>query len=173
MKTLRKAQEFGTDFVDPQGSKANSNGMRLENLVEEELVKYGITSLQYSDFVNGDLTAPIPGSDKGVLFKNVPYTNVYGANGRGEFLLFLRGIPDIRIECRSQTVAGSVDEKLPYLLENCKIFDEKNVIVVLEGNGFKTKAKEWFIENAHAVKSKNINVMSLKEFKNWIKGIFA
>lgn len=169
---MSNVQKSKSSFVDPQGSKANMNGKKLENIVEEELCKNGVTSLQYSDWVDGTVTTLTHG-DNGILFKNVPYTNIYGANGKGEFLLFLKGIPDIRIECRSQTVAGSVDEKLPYLLENCKLFDEKNVIVVLEGDGFKTKAKEWFIENAHAVKFKNINVMSLKEFKDWAKGIFA
>ena len=170
---MSNVQKLKSNFVDPQGSKANMNGKRLEDIVEEELYKHGVPSLQYSEWDNGMVTTLAYIGKNGVLLKNVPYTNVYGANGRGEFLLFLRGLPDTRIECRSQTVAGSVDEKLPYLLENCKLFDEENVIVVLEGNGFKTKAKEWFIENAHAVKFKNINVMSLKEFKDWVKGIFA
>jgi len=168
---MDSVQKVKNDFVDPQGSKANSNGKRLEDMVEAELNKYGISSLSYSDWLNG--VVRVPKGVKGMLFKNVPYTNVYGANSRGEFLLFLQGLADTRIECRSQTVAGSVDEKLPYFLENCKAFDEKNVIVVLEGNGYKAKAKEWFIENAHAVKFKNINVMSLKEFKSWIRGVFA
>lgn len=166
---MNNAQKVKNVFVDPQGSKANVNGRRLENLVEEVINKCGIESLSYSNWLDG--LSHIPGKAKGILFKNVPYTNVYGSNSRGEFLLFFHDCPDTRIECRSQVVSGSVDEKLPYLLENCKVFNEKNVIVVLEGNGFKTKAKEWFIENAHAVKSKNINVMSFKEFKDWAKGV--
>ena len=166
---MSNVQRLKNNFVDPQGSKANENGQKLEDLVEAELCKYGVKVLAYSSWLD-DLEELDP-TTEGVLFKNVPYTNVYGSRGRGEFLLFLRGFADTRIECRSQTVSGSVDEKLPYLLENCKVFDEKNVIVVLEGNGFKTKAKEWFIENAHAVKSKNINVMSFKEFKDWAKGV--
>lgn len=169
MNNLKIVQKVGSNFVNPQGSKANKNGKRLEDSVEAELRKYGVKSLSYSAWFNG--SGNMSPTTKGVLFKNVPYTNVYGANGRGEFLLFLRGLPDTRIECRSQTVAGSVDEKLPYLLENCKSFEEKNVIVVLEGNGYKKGAKEWFIETAHAVKFKNINVMSLKEFKDWVKGV--
>lgn len=166
---MNSTQKVKNVFVDPQGAKANVNGRRLENLVEEVINECGIESLSYANWLDG--LSHIPIDAKGVLFRNVPYTNVYGANSRGEFLLFFRDHPDTRIECRSQVVAGSVDEKLPYLLENCKVFDEKNVIVVLEGNGFKTKAKEWFIENAHAVKSKNINVMSFKEFKDWAKGV--
>ena len=171
MSNLKSVQESKNIFVDPQGSKANSNGRRLEDLVEAVLCKYDIDALSYNEWLNG--VVKIPNDIKGILFKNVPYINVYGSNSRGEFLLFLKGYPDTRIECRSQTVSGSVDEKLPYLLENCKVFDEKNVIVVLEGNGYKTRAKEWFIENAHAVRFKNINVMSFKEFKDWVKGILA
>lgn len=168
---MNNTQEVESEFIDPQGSRANSNGKRLENSVETELNKYGIDSLSYAEWLNGN--ALIPKGVKGILFKNVPYTNVYGSNSRGEFLLFLQGVADTRIECRSQTVSGSVDEKLPYLLENCKVFEEKNVIVVLEGSGYKAKAKEWFIENAHAVKFKNINVMSLKEFKDWARGVLS
>ena len=171
MSNLKIVHKSGGSFIDPQGSKANKNGKRLEDLVEAELCKYNIDVLSYNEWVT-DITK-ISDDVKGVLFKNVPYINVYGSKGRSEFLLFLDGFLDTRIECRSQLVTGSVDEKLPYLLENCKAFDEKNVIVVLEGNGYRTRAKEWFVENAHAVRFKNINVMSLKEFKDWAKGILA
>lgn len=171
MKNLKIVQKSGNTFTDPQGSKANKNGKRLEDLVEAELCKYNIDVLAYNEWAN-DVTK-ISDDAKGVLITNAPYINVYGSRSRGEFLLFLNGFLDTRIECRSQVVGGSVDEKLPYLLENCKAFDEKNVIVVLEGNGYRTKAKEWFIENAHAVRFKNINVMSLKEFKDWAKGVLS
>ena len=165
MSNLQKVKEIA---IDPQGSKANKNGQKLEHMVEAELCKYGIESLYYTEELDN-----VSDDVKGFLFKNVPYTTIYGSRGRGEFVLSLLNFPDIRIECRSQSVAGSVDEKLPYLLENCKAFEEEIVIVVLEGNGYKTRAKEWFIENAHAVKFKNINVMSFKEFKNWVKGALS
>ena len=171
MGNLKIVHKSGSNFIDPQGSKANKNGKRLEDLVETELCKYDIDVLSYNEWVN-DVTK-VSENVKGVLIKNAPYINVYGSKSRGEFLLFLDGFLDTRIECRSQTVTGSVDEKLPYLLENCKAFDEKNVIVVLEGSGYRKRAKEWFIENAHAVRFKNINVMSFKEFKDWAEGVLA
>ena len=168
MSNLKIVQKTKSNLVNPQGSTANKNGKKLEDLVEAELCKYKIESLYYNEELDH-----VADNVKGLLFKNVPYTTVYGSRGRGEFVLSLLGFPDIRIECRSQTVAGSVDEKLPYLLENCKVFEEEIVIVVLEGNGYKTKAKEWFIENAHAVRFKNINVMSFEEFKDWAKGVLS
>ena len=171
MNNLKIVQKSSSNFVDPQGSRANKNGKRLEDLVEAELCKYNIDVLSYNEWINDIIK--MSDDVKGVLIKNAPYTNVYGSRSRGEFLLFLEGFLNTRIECRSQSVAGSVDEKLPYLLENCKAFDEKNVIVVLEGGGYRVRAKEWFIENAHAVKSKNINVMSLREFKTWARGLLS
>lgn len=149
-------------FVDPQGQKAGINGRELERLVETELGKYGVGSTLYSKYRGGKEKGM-----KGVLLKNVPYTNIYGTESRGEFVLCVRGHKNVRIECRSQTSAGSVDEKFPYLLGSCKAFKEDNVIVVLEGEGYRKGAKEWFIDNARAVKFKNIKVMSFREFKIW------
>ena len=86
---MSNVQKLKDNFIDPQGSKANVNGKKLEDLVESELCKYGVDVLSYGSW-SGGLEELDPTSN-GVLFKNVPYTNVYGARGRGEFLLFLKG----------------------------------------------------------------------------------
>ena len=68
----------------------------------------------------------------------------------------------IRIECKYQQSAGSVDEKLPYLFMNfTQSIPEEEAIIVIEGNGFKVGAKEWLRKKCAGTK---VSVMSLEEF---------
>jgi hypothetical protein len=148
-----------------QGAKANKTGKALEDAVEKHLSSYDITPILYSEWIGSEDVI----ESRGVLLKNVPYINMFGGNGRGEFVLSADGIYDTRIECRAQYVSGSVDEKFPYLLENAKAFEERNVILVVEGDGYKKGAKSWLKASAAAVKYKNILVLSLPEFKVWCR----
>jgi len=146
-----------------QGSIANRAGKALEKYVEDVLKSAGVLVMPYREW-RGLSFKPAPR----VLLKNVPYTTIYGSRGIGEFVLMLEGQGlhnGIRIECRSQHVAGSVDEKLPYLFENALAFDQKNVIIVLDGNGFKKGAKEWLINKARSVAHKNIDVVMADDYE--------
>tara|TARA_R100000152_G_C6618477_1_gene69985 strand:- start:73 stop:564 length:492 start_codon:yes stop_codon:yes gene_type:complete len=141
-----------------QGTKANKNGISLENLVEDCVVEYlCVPSERYSQT---DLREDI-------LLKGVPYTNIYGSNRcRSEFVLCLEG-REIRIECKAQHSAGSVDEKLPYLYMNfTQTIEEDEAIIVIEGDGFKKGAKEWL----HAMcKGTKVRVMSFAKFRSECK----
>ena len=86
----------------------------------------------------------------------------------------------IRIECKWQQSAGSVDEKLPYLyLNTIEAMPEKDIMILIDGDGFKTGAKEWL---RNAVKEKlytteensdtNVMVFSLAEFFTWANNTF-
>lgn len=153
--------------VSLQGKTANANGRDLENFVEDVLNDKGIKSLQYKDMVSR--LRAMGGKDfKGVLIKNAPYTNMYGGKSRGEFLLHTPSLPPVRIECRSQQVHGSVDEKIPYLLGNCIAFEESNVIIVLDGKGMRPEAKQYLISACKALKTKRIEVMSKTKFAKWV-----
>ncbi len=70
---------------------------------------------------------------------NVPFTTIYQHGGNTEFrLISERYNMDIRIECKWQQVAGSVDEKLPYLYLNCiEAMPEKHIIIIIDGDGWK------------------------------------
>lgn len=148
---------------DVQGSRANKAGKKLEDMVRAEFVKHGVYSLPYRHWVVNEAVGA-----KGTLVMNVPYTTIYNHRGRSEFVLMRNGFSDVRIECRSQNVAGSVDEKLPYLFDNAVACEERTVLLVIEGDGFKKGAKGWLADQATAIKHKNIYVVSFVEFQNWV-----
>jgi len=136
-----------------QGTKANQTGHRLEDKVEKLITtQLDVVSRKYSQ--TKDRT--------NVLLKHVPYTNIYGSTRcRSEFLLCYKS-RRIRIECKYQQSAGSVDEKLPYLFMNfTQSIPETEAIIVIEGNGFKIGAKEWLRKKCAGTK---VSVMSLDEF---------
>lgn len=107
--------------------------------------------------------------DKLVL-TNAPYTSIYEHNGRTEYLIINN--PQnrrIRVEVKYQQVGGSVDEKFPYIWLNCVYaYPEKEIIVLVEGNGFKTGAKKWLKQQAEDEwlihDDRVVKVMSLGEF---------
>ena len=140
-----------------QGTKANQTGQRLEDKVERLIIQnLSVVSRRFSQ--TKDRT--------NVLLKHVPYTNIYGSTRcRSEFLLCYKS-RRIRIECKFQESAGSVDEKLPYLFMNfTQSIPEEEAIIVIEGNGFKVGAKEWLRKKCAGTK---VSVMSLEEFRRHV-----
>ena len=138
-----------------QGTKANKSGTRLEDKVEKILLSnLPIVSRKYSQTKDR----------RNILLKHVPYTNIYGnTKCRSEFVLCYND-RRIRIECKFQESAGSVDEKLPYLFMNfTQSIPETEAIIVIEGNGFKKGAKEWLRKKCGGTK---VLVMSLEEFRD-------
>tara|TARA_R110000796_G_scaffold4472_6_gene17375 strand:+ start:409 stop:897 length:489 start_codon:yes stop_codon:yes gene_type:complete len=136
-----------------QGTKANQTGHRLEDKVENLITtQLPVVARRYSQTKDRN----------NVLLKHVPYTNIYGSTRcRSEFLLCYAG-RKIRIECKYQQSAGSVDEKLPYLFMNfTKSIPETEAIIVIEGDGFKIGAKDWLRKKCSLTK---VSVMSLNEF---------
>lgn len=149
-----------------QGGEANRTGQVLEDEVERFLEsEFGIFPVSYKDYFEETVTEPE--NARGILLKKVPYTSIYNGNGRGEFLLSVNGKVEARIECRFQQSSGSVDEKLPYLFETAVAFEERVVILVVEGNGYKKGAREWLKAKCNSVKYKKIFVFTLEEFKSW------
>lgn len=155
--------------LDLQGAKANRSGKWLENQIEEALNTCGIRSLFFRE-VNTAFGETIMNdtSSRGFLLKNVPYINMFGGNSRGEFVLKLNNKAPIRIEARMQTVTGSVDEKIPYLIGNCYSFEEKHVILVLEGDGMREQARKFAKHAAGAIAHKDVRVYNLKQFLGWV-----
>ena len=106
-----------------QGTKANKSGHRLEDKVENLILNnLDVVARRYSQTE----------IRKNVLLKHVPYTNIYGnTRCRSEFLLCYKS-RKVRIECKFQESAGSVDEKLPYLFMNfTKSIPEEEAIIVI------------------------------------------
>lgn len=159
-----------------QGTLANDSGNILEQTVKTIFSAKGFTKALYREWNRN----PQKYGDE-LLLMNVPFTTIYQHGGNTEFrLISKRYNMDIRIECKWQQVAGSVDEKLPYLYLNCiEAMPENHIIIIIDGDGWKKGAITWL---KNAVKQKKyatddkqgkiIEVMDLKEFITWANSTF-
>lgn len=74
----------------------------------------------------------------------------------------------IRIECKWQQSQGSVDEKFPYLYLNCiQAMPEREIILLIDGNGYKPGALAWLKQAVASQDAKLIHVFNLVEFLVW------
>lgn len=157
-----------------QGNIANSSGNVLEQAVVSTFKTKGFEVVKYRDWVKNK-----DGFDKELLLENVPFKTIYGHNGNTEFLLKSESFNlEIRIECKWQQSAGSVDEKFPYLYLNCiHSMPEKDIIIIVDGGGYKEGALQW-LKNAaekslyQTTEKKSIQVLSLVEFLTWVNKTF-
>lgn len=159
-----------------QGTLANDSGNILEQTVKTIFSTKGFTKIFYRDW---EKEPKKYGNE--LLLMNVPFTTIYDHRGNTEFrLISKRYNLDIRIECKWQQVAGSVDEKLPYLYLNCiEAMPEQHIIIIIDGDGWKKGSIPWLKD---AVKQKKyttsdnrekiIKVMDLKEFLTWANNTF-
>lgn len=148
-----------------------NSGGTLEGTVKSILTSKGFELLSYREW---DKDRKKHSNE--LLLMNVPFTTIYKHSGKTEFLLISEKYKlEIRIECKWQQVAGSVDEKLPYLYLNCiEAMPEEHIIIIIDGDGWKPGAKTW-LEKAvsekkyqkHVILSKNIVIFSLREFITW------
>ena len=153
-----------------QGNAANSSGRSLELAVVSTMTAKGFRVATYRKW---EKDPSLYGGE--LLLKNVPYNTIYGHQGNTEFLLksASRNM-EIRIECKWQQAAGSVDEKFPYLYLNCiEMMPESHIIILIDGGGFKAGALTWLKTAADSRRyqiqnnEKIIRVMSLAEFMAW------
>ena len=72
-----------------------------------------------------------------------PYTNLYGSP-RARMDFHINGTIDLNIECKFQKVSGSVDEKIPFCIENLLRQNKKGVLV-LGGSHFYTTRGELIL----------------------------
>jgi hypothetical protein len=96
-----------------QGAKANVNGAKLESRIEALLISLGI------DYVTQHR-----------------YDSIYKHRAKMDFYLPLY---DIAIEAKNQEVAGSVAEKIPYVMANFEAHPAKSGILVFGGAFWKTR----------------------------------
>lgn len=160
-----------------QGTKGNVTGNQLEQAVRAVLTGKGFQNMAYKDWEKNPNAF-----GKELLLENVPFTTIYNHKGNTEFLLISEKYSlKMRIECKWQQVAGSVDEKLPYLYLNVmEAMPEASVLILIDGGGWKPGAIQWLRD---AVKQKkysnqfNINkemlVFNLTEFFTWANNKFV
>ncbi len=159
-----------------KGKSANITGNQLEVAVQTVLLNKGFEIEMYRKWAKNP-----ENYGKELLLKNVPFKTIYGHKGNTEFLLISEKYNlRIRIECKWQQSAGSVDEKLPYLyLNTIEAMPEKDIMILIDGDGFKSGAKAWL---RNAVKEKlytteknndtTVMVFSLAEFFTWANNRF-
>lgn len=155
--------------------RTTSSGPTLERTVKAVCQEKGFEIVKYRDWeANRDEYG------KELLLTHVPYNTIYKHPGKTEFLLKSERYKlEIRIECKWQQVAGSVDEKLPYLyLNSIEAMPEKHIVVVIDGKGWKTGAIPWLKEAAankkytnKSTSKKKIEILSLAEFITWANNI--
>lgn len=159
-----------------KGRKTNITGTQLERAVQNVLIEKGFEIVMYRAWIKNTKKY-----GKELLLKNVPFTTIYNHSGNTEFLLISEKYDlKIRIECKWQQSAGSVDEKLPYLyLNTIEAMPENDIMILIDGDGFKAGAKTWL---RNAAKNKiytneknretNVIVYSLTEFFTWANNTF-
>ena len=159
-----------------KGKSANTSGNQLEIAVLTVLSNKGFEIEMYRIWEKN----PEKYGDE-LLLKNVPFETIYGHGGNTEFLLISKKYSlRIRIECKWQQSAGSVDEKLPYLyLNTIEAMPENDIMILIDGEGFKVGAKTWLrkavkskLYTTEKSKEKNIMVFYLAEFFTWANKTF-
>lgn len=159
-----------------KGRKGNRTGNLLERTLESVLTQKGFEVINYRQWEKN-----IEKHGTELLLKNAPFTTVYKHSGNTEYLLLSQKYDlRIRIECKWQQVSGSVDEKLPYLYLNCiEAMPEKNVIILIDGDGWKLGAIAWLKEAVKFKKyttpdseDKKIEIYNLKETLTWANNTF-
>lgn len=160
-------------WVDQQGYKATKSGKWFEDEVEKVFLERGVIINAWgnaTDIFEKKATEHTPA----ILYKNVPYENMFGDSCVGEFVLRLFRLVgdhiDIRVECRHQQSPGSVDEKVPCLIGNCKYFEQKNTILVVDGDGMRSNVRKWLVKEAERITTttdRNVMVFRLDELKKW------
>lgn len=121
----------------------------------------------------------VKGKDRYIL-KNSKYTSIYGnPNCRTEYVIVDKG-RRVRVEVRFQSVAGSVDEKMPYMLLNAIMaYPEKEVVLVVDGNGYRSTSRQWVQDRLdenwldYKSKGKDIKLVSIGDFLSWVSKEFA
>jgi hypothetical protein len=153
--------------IQSQAQEANHSGMFLQDAIEGEFSRRRVL-VEYWRKDIGDVGHLF--HDK-CLLKNVPYTSIYGAASRSEFVYLNQRVEGlrVRIECRWQQEPGSVDEKLPYLFLNAVRVTEPYVWLVIDGGGARDKALRWIKREARACTTKAVRVYTLTEARSAIK----
>src|SRR2546429_1876068 len=117
LSCLSLALAFPSDARDLQGAHANNSGSLFKGAIQGILEAKGYEAIAYRDWQQG---SPTLHEQRRVVLMDVPYESIYGTGGRIGLVIRRPGQRDIYIESQRQVVAGSVDEKLPYIVENAR-----------------------------------------------------
>jgi len=152
-----------SEIPQSQGGRANQSGLGLEDRIEAALADTGFEIIRYADWNEARL---YESDHPRFVVLDPPYTSIYGHRARIEFRV-IDGARQILIEAKRQNVAGSTDEKLPYVFHNALANIETGVefVLVMEGAGWKPGAVIWIRAQADA--TDGFDVFTFSEFEDW------
>lgn len=156
-------------MTNQQGAHANFSGKSFEGAIRGALEEKGFITVTNSLFQKHPKRyAEI---DR-LLITNAPYPTIYRHTGRMEFLIRTRQPKRyILLNAKRQTVAGSVDEKFPYLYMNAlHNLPQRETMIVAYGNGWKQGAMDWL--KSKADETPGFYVFSYDEFITWLQDNF-
>ena len=148
--------------MEQGGVTANKTGKRLEEFIIYQLVESGYTNIERRKWKTAKyLDQPIF-TRQLFLCKSIYETDIYG-----DFVIFHPGKhPNcLVIESKWQQSPGSVDEKLPFLVQNIKERFPIDSVVVIDGGGFKKGAIKWVKSQ---IGGRLLDVFSMSDFHKWV-----
>jgi hypothetical protein len=149
--------------IDTQGGKAVEYGNTLERFVQHILSDRKYEFIRQRSFLAACCL------DQPIYTKQISIGNsIYNTPIKSDFMIrHPDKWPDkVIIECKWQQIAGSVDEKYPYTVQNIKEKYPCPAIVLLDGGGYKPGAKNWLCEQIDG--SQLIAVFNMSEFTRWV-----
>ena len=152
------------------GKKANRTGNLLENFVDNSLRGKGYTEFWNYKRLAFENRRAIGG--KQFVKQLVVGQTIYETPRKCDFFIVNRELfpDDLIIECKWQQVAGSVDEKYPFLLFNI-LKTGIPTIILIDGGGYKPAAMRWLKDQVHE-KGALIGVWNMTEFQTRVNNGF-
>src|SRR5690606_14452889 len=142
-------------------NQSNYTGTRLEKFIEDRLIEKEYQYVPRDKFkVATYLNQPIYSRQFHIG------SSIYGTPMYCDFVLFHpeKWVNCLIIESKWQQSGGSVDEKFPYFVLNIQQKHPHQVIVLLDGGGYKQSAEIWL---RGQVGNNLLKVFNMGEFQKW------
>ncbi|MEK7802461.1 MAG: PD-(D/E)XK nuclease superfamily protein [Pseudomonadota bacterium] len=133
------------------GAEANKSGLTWEAWVKTVAEKQGFSVLNYKFQEKYN----IPIEQRRIIWTHVPYKTIFHniknpSKASTEYVVEC-GEQKVRIECKWQSTAGSVDEKYPFMYLNAVLtMEEETVVFALGGEYFESgkgkEVRDWLIK---------------------------
>lgn len=145
------------------GKRANRHGKHLEDYVAGELTDAGYEAVwpPFLIWAMREMSQPVYAAQVEVG------RDIYGKMRRVDYLLFhpLKHPRGLVIQCKWQSVGGTVDQKYPFEVL-CIAQGEFDTIIILDGGGYAPGAEQWL--RSQAGKNRLKHVFDQGEFHRFI-----
>lgn len=157
-------------MIKQGGKTANKNGSELENFVQSMLENKDYQFVERNKFLLATNGLDQKFYTRQMIVGESIYSTLENKHElNADFVIYNSANKEkyIIIECKSQTSAGSVDEKYPYLNENIRTQYPYKTIVILDAPAAKKGSKEWF-KKQEGLNPNLVHVFQgFSEFRAW------